>query len=147
MTDNYDCLEYEPLTEEKKQELVEFRKSRQQQYLQGREECDPWIFMSSWNTETGCGHFTSILMTQALSSEPEDHNNPENPYEITTTKEYRAERKFRQIFGDYDAKFLEFHTREEFFEKWSSYIPKALLTVKDSPCSVEFFMRLHYNFS
>ena len=138
------CAELEGGQAEK---IKDYRQKIKEQYLKDREKYDPWMFMSSYNFETGCGHSCSILMSQCLACEPEDHTNPNNPYEITTTKEHRARRKFKQIFGEYDSRFLEFHTREEFFAKWSDYLPKTLLQIKDEPCYIEFFMRLHYNFS
>ena len=134
----------EPKTQDRVQEIKNYRQKIKEEYLKDREEHDPWMFMSSWNFETGCGHSCSILMSQCVPCEPEDYN---SQHELTTSKEYRARRKFKKIFGEYDSSLLEFHTREEFFAKWSDYLPKTLQQIKDEPCDIDFFMRLHYNFS
>lgn len=142
-----DWLKYEPLAEEKKQELAELRKSRQDEFIKRIEEDDPWVFMSSWNTATCEGFTICLMMTQANPNCSEDFENSENSYVASTTQEYRARRKFKETFGEFYSQFVEFHTREEFFEKFKDYLPSKLFTIKNQPCAIEFHTELYYNFS
>lgn len=137
----------EDLASKKKEELKEYRENLKSQYLKERDEKDPWLFMASGNFETGCGHTKSLMITQAPPNCAEDFENSENKYVASTTQEYRARRKFKKVFGEYDYNFLKFYSRDEFFNLFGNYLPSRLIELKDEPCYIEFFTRLHYNFS
>lgn len=131
----------------KKEELKQYRENIKAQYLKDRGDNDPWLFLASGNYETGCGHTKSLMITQALPNCEEDFENSENKYVASTTREYRAERKFKEIFGEYDFNFVKFYSRDEFFKIFGDYLPEKLIQLKDEPCYIEFFTRLHYNYS
>ena len=140
----------EPLTPEKKEELQRMRdewEQQQQEELQRIIDDDPWMFMVSDYCATGEGRTVCLMMTQANPNYPEDFVNSENNYVPSTTKEYRAKRKFKEKFGDWYANRVEFLTREKFFNKYSLFLPQKLVNLKDKPCSIEYHSELHFNFS
>jgi hypothetical protein len=98
---------------------------------------DTYLYMISYDYETGGGRTTCIMMTQALPSCAEG-------YAETTQKE-RAIRKFREKFGDYYADSVNFVTRHHFCSDYSYFLPVALLDIKNSNGAIEFYMELHYN--
>ena len=139
----------EPLTPEKKAELQRMRdewERQQQEELQRIIDDDPWMFMVSDYFGTGEGRTVCLMMTQANPNWPEDFVNSEN-YVPSTTKEYRARRKFKEKFGDWYANGIEFLTREQFFNKYSLFLPQKLVNLKDQLCSIEYHSELHFNFS
>ena len=96
---------------------------------------------------TGEGRTVCLMMTQANPNCGEDFENSENNYVPSTTKEYRARRKFRDKFGDWHSNGVEFLTREQFFNRYSLFLPQKLVNLKDKPCSIEHHSELHFNFS
>ena len=139
----------EPLTPEKKAELAKLRegwKRQQQEELQRIIGDDPWMFMVSDYCATGEGRTVCLMMTQANPNWPEDFVNSEN-YVPSTKKEYRARRNFKEKFGDWYANGVEFITREQFFNRYSLFLPQKLVNLKDKSCSIEYHSQLHFNFS
>jgi hypothetical protein len=106
-----------------------------------------WLFMVSDYFGTGEGRTICLCQTQAIPCREEDFQNPDNKYVASTTKEYRARRKFKEAFGDWYYQGLEFVSREEFFTKYSQYLPPKLVELKDQLCYVEYCSELHFNFS
>lgn len=140
----------EPLTPEKRAELQKMRdewEQQQQEELQRIIDDDPWMFMVSDYSASGEGRTVCLMMTTANPNYPEDFVNSENNYVPSTTQEYRARRKFKEKFGDWYVNGLEFLTKEQFFNKYSLFLPQKLVNLKDKLCSIEYHSELHFNFS
>ena len=110
-----------------KEELKEYHENRKQQHLKEIQENDPWKFMVAWNTGTGEGTTYCLYMTATYDKEV-------------------AKKRFENKFGYY-ANFMDFTTREKFFEQFSNYIPESVKELSNKPCSLEFYTEVHYNFS
>jgi hypothetical protein len=139
-----------PMTEEKKEELGNLREeyeNARKDALEHKKNNEYWVFMVSDYFGTGEGRTLCLMMTSALPCREEDFQNPDNKYVASTTKEYRARRKFKEAFGDWHYQGLEFLTREEFFTKYSQYLPPKLIELKDQLCYIEYCSELHFNFS
>jgi hypothetical protein len=139
-----------PMTEEKKQEMEKYREYWEQareDAIEHKKNNEYWVFMVSDYFGTGEGRTLCLMMTSALPCREEDFQNPDNKYVASTTKEYRARRKFKEAFGDWHYQGLEFLTREEFFTKYSQYLPPKLIELKDQLCYIEYCSELHFNFS
>ena len=139
-----------PMTEEKKEELGDLREEwekARQGAIEHKKNNEYWIFMVSDYFGTGEGRTVCLCMTQAVPCKEEDFQNPDNKYSPSTTQKYRARRKFKEAFGDWYCQGLEFLTRDEFFTKYSQYLPPKLVELKDQLCYIEYCSELHFNFS
>jgi hypothetical protein len=139
-----------PMTEDKKEELGNLREeyeNARKDALEHKKNNEYWLFMVLDYFGTGEGRTLCLMMTSALPCREEDFQNPDNKYVASTTKEYRARRKFKEAFGDWHYQGLEFLTREEFFTKYSQYLPPKLIELKDQLCYIEYCSKLHFNFS
>jgi hypothetical protein len=139
-----------PMTEDKKEELGNLREEwekEQKDALEHKENNEYWLFMVSDYFGTGEGRTLCLMMTSALPCREEDFQNPDNKYAPSTTKEYRARRKFKEAFGYWYSQGLEFLTREEFFTKYSQYLPPKLVELKDQLCYIEYHSKLQFSFS
>jgi hypothetical protein len=61
-----------------------------------------WVYMVAEYFGTGEGQTTCIFLTQALPSEKEDFENAPSKYVASTSKQYRAVRKFHEKFGTWN---------------------------------------------
>ena len=68
-------------------------------------------------------------------------------YKPINTKQYRAVRGFHKLFGTWHLHGLKFHNREAFFDLYDSYLPAALIKLKDQQCMLEYNSELHFNFA
>jgi hypothetical protein len=86
------------------------------------------------------------MMTQATPEGRDFDRDGENPYTPINTKEERAIRKFKEVFGEYFTQDLHFVTREEFFTKYAQYLPPRLFELKDELCNIDYHSKLHFFF-
>jgi hypothetical protein len=110
-----------------KEELKAHHEKLQQEHLKEIQEDDPWKFMVAWNMATGEGSTYCLYMT-------------------ATDDKAVAKKRFEDKFGYY-ANFMDFTTREEFFDKFSNFIPESVKELSNKPCSLEFYTEVSYNFS
>ena len=140
----------EPLTPIKKEELAqmreEYEKSRKEA-IEHKKNNEYWKFLVSTWWEQGCGRTFFLMMTQATPEGRDFDRDGEHPYTAINTQEERAIRKFKEVFGEYFTQDLQFVTREEFFTKYSQYLPPRLLELKDELCYIDYHSKLHFNFS
>jgi len=106
-----------------------------------------WVYMVGEYFGTGEGQTTCIMMTQALPSEKEDFENAPSKYVASTSKQYRAVRKFHKEFGTWMLYGLKFLSREDFFTECAYYIPPVMMKLSNKSCFKEFHTQVHYNFS
>lgn len=111
-----------------KEELKAHHEKLQQEHLKEIQEDDPWKFMVAWNCGTGEGSTYCLYMT-------------------ATHNKAIAKERFKNKFGEYYTNFMDFTTREEFFDKFSNFIPESVKKLSNKPCSLEFYTEVHYNFS
>jgi hypothetical protein len=111
-----------------KEELKEHHEKLQQEHLKEIQEDDPWKFMVGW--KCGTGEWTTYCL-----------------YMTATYDEEIAKKRFENRFGEYYTNFMDFTTREEFFDKFSNFIPESVKELSNKPCSLEFYTEVSYNFS
>ena len=115
-------------------------------------EDENWLFLEADYYGTGEGKTICLQMTQAnpWGGDNGDFDKtlpyPDN-YKPITTQAYRAVRGFHKLFGTWHLHGLRFHTREAFFDLYDSYLPAALIKLKDQQCMLEYHSELHYNFA
>lgn len=140
----------EPLTQEKKEYLAglreEYEKARKEA-LEHKKNNEYWKFLVADWYEQGCGRTLYLMMSQFTPEGRDYDRDGENPYTPINTQEERAIRKFKEVFGEYFTQYMKFITREEFFTKYAQYLPPKLVEVKDELCNIDFFTKLHINFS
>ena len=140
----------EPLTPIKKEELAQMRQEwekARQEAIEHKKNNEYWKFLVADWFEQGCGRTIFLYMSQ-FTPEGRDYNRDgENPYTAINTQEERAIRKFKEVFGEYFTQDLQFVTREEFFTKYSQYLPPRLFELKDELCNIDYHSKLHFNFS
>jgi hypothetical protein len=107
-------------------------------------EDEYWRYMIADYFATGEGRTLCFLMTQAL---PRGDDFGEDRYRPITTKEYRSVREFHQKFGGWMLHGATFLSREDFFEKYSIFLPPKLIDLKDKNCYMNYYSELHFNFS
>jgi hypothetical protein len=132
----------DPYTKPTPEELAEFHAMREAALAHKREN-EYWVFLVSSYFATGEGNTVCLLMTQASRCKIEDFDEGT----LITTKEFRAKRRFAELFGDFYAEFSETISREEFFSRYSDYLPERLKSLESMLCNVEYHSELHYNFS
>ena len=140
----------EPLTQEKKEYLAKLREEWEKgrkEALEHKKNNEYWMFMVADWWEQGCGRTVCLCMTQAAPESRDFDQDGENPYKPINTKEERAIRNFKEVFGEYFTQYIEFITREQFFDKYSVYLPTKLVELKDRLCFIEYHSKLHFNFS
>ncbi len=140
----------EKLTPEKKAELQQMREEWEQarkDALEHKKNNEYWKFLVAEYWEQSCGRTIFLCMTQATPEGRDYDRDGKNPYVPINTQEERAIRKFRELFGEYFTQDMKFVTREEFFTKYSQYLPPKLIELKDQPCYIEYCSELHFNFS
>jgi hypothetical protein len=123
-------------------------KEYEQKYQRDVFPCDEyWVYMIGEYFGTGEGQTTCIMMTQALPSEKEDFENAPSKYVASTSKQYRAVRKFHEKFGTWMLYGLKFLSREDFYQECAYFIPPVMMKLSNSKCYKEFYTQVHYNFS
>ena len=140
----------EPLTPEKKEELAQMRQEwekARQEAIEHKKNNEYWKFLVADWFEQGCGRTFFLMMTQATPEGRDYNRDGENPYTPINTQEERAIRKIKEVFGEYFTQDVKFITREEFFTKYSQYLPPRLLELKDELCYIDYHSKLHFNFS
>jgi hypothetical protein len=140
----------EPMSAEKLEEIRKYREdydSAYQQALRDKQENEYWMFMVSDYFGTGEGRTVCLMMTQASPRSSDYDRENGDFYTPINTKEERARRNFEEIFGDWHAKGIEFLTREEFFKKYSQYLPQKLVDLEKQLCFLEYHSKLYFNFS
>jgi hypothetical protein len=140
----------EPLTPEKKEELAQMRQEwekARQEAIEHKKNNEYWLFLVADWFEQGCGRTFFLMMTQATPEGRDFDRDGEHPYTAINTQEERAIRKFKEVFGEYFTQDLQFVTREEFFTKYSQYLPPRLFELKDELCNIDYHSKLHFNFS
>ena len=91
------------------------------------------IYAASDYFGTGEGSTVCLLVTKA--------------YGVGTELEI-AEKEFSEHFGAYFASGIEFFTEEEFFDRFSNYLPAFFHDViRDGAGNINYKMQLHLNFS
>lgn len=106
-----------------------------------------WVYMVGEYFGTGEGQTTCIMMTQANPGHAEDFENSTNKYVASTSKQYRAVRKFHKEFGTWMLYGLKFLSREDFLTQYAYYIPPVMMKLYNAKCYKEFHTYVHYNFS
>lgn len=103
---------------------------------------------------TGEGRTVCILITKACPKQ-EDYISPsyyENdvfcPGQLGNSEKFRAAREFLEIFGGFYTRGAENLPKEEFFQKYSKYLPSFLeKIVEEDAGNISYHMQLHVNFS
>jgi hypothetical protein len=106
-----------------------------------------WVYMVDDYFGTGEGQTTCIMMTQATPNCKEDFENSENKYVASTSKQYRAVRKFHEEFGTWMLYGLKFLSKEDFLTECAYFIPPVMMKLSNVKCFKEFHTQVHYNFS
>lgn len=109
------------------------------------DENEYWRYLISDGFETGCGRTICVMVTQG-STEPEDFSE-DSLYTPTNSIEYRCVREFHKHFGTYNLYTLDFVSKEDFFKKYSIFLPQALVNLKDKQCYMHYHSELHFNFA
>ena len=139
-----------PMMEEKKKELGNIREcweNSRQEAIKHKKNNEYWKFLVADWWEQSCGRTIFLMMSQFTPDGRDFDLNGENPYVPNNTQEERAIRKFKELFGEYFTQDMKFVTREEFFAKYSQYLPPKLVELKDQLCYIEYCSKLHFNFS
>ena len=139
-----------PMTEEKKGEMEKYREYWEQarkDALEHKNNNEYWKFIVAEWWEQGCGRTIFLMMSQFTPEGRDFDLDGKNPHVPINTQEERAIRKFRELFGEYFTRDMKFVTREEFFTKYSQYLPPKLIELKDQLCYIEYCSELHFNFS
>lgn len=139
-----------PITEDKKEELGNLREEWQKarkDAIKHKKNNEYWKFIAAEWWEQGCGRTIFLMMSQFTPEGRDFDKNGKNPYVPINTQEERAIRKFKEVFGEYFTQDMKFVTREEFFTKYSQYLPQKLVELKDQLCYIEYCSKLHFNFS
>ena len=134
----------------KKEELSQMREEwgkARQESIEHKKNNEYWKFLVADWWEQGCGRTFFLMMTQATPEGRDFDRDGEHPYTAINTQEERSIRKFEEVFGDYFTQGVKFITREEFFTKYSQYLPPRLLELKDELCNIDYHSKLHFNFS
>ena len=140
----------EPLTPEKKEELAQMRQEwekARQESIEHKKNNEYWKFLVADWWEQSCGRTFFLMMSQFTPEGRDFDRDGEHPYTPINTQEERAIRKFKEVFGEYFTQDLQFVTREEFFTKYSQYLPPRLFELKDELYYIEYHSKLHFNFS
>jgi hypothetical protein len=125
--EEYSQTSLPPVSEEELAEFREYWEKSRQDELEHMKNNEYWNFLVSEWWEQGCGRMIMLFMTQ----KPED----------------KAIEKFKELFGEYFTEDLHFVTREEFFTKYSQYLPPKLVELKDQLCYIEYHSKLQFSFS
>ena len=134
----------------KKEELSQMREEwgkARQESIEHKKNNEYWKFLVADWWEQGCGRTFFLMMTQATPEGRDFDRDGEHPYTAINTQEERAIRKFKEVFGEYFTQDMKFITREEFFTKYSQYLPPRLFELKDELCNIDYHSKLHFNFS
>lgn len=138
------------LTPVNKEELAKYHEEWQKSSknaIEHKKNNGYWKFIAAEWWEQGCGRTIFLMMSQFTPEGRDFDKNGKNPYVPINTQEERAIRKFRELFGEYFTQDMKFVTREEFFTKYSQYLPPKLVELKDQLCYIEYCSKLHFNFS
>ena len=128
--------------------LQKLRKLKaRQEAIEHKKNNEYWKFLVADWWEQGCGRTFFLMMTQATPEGRDFDRDGEHPYTAINTQEERAIRKFKEVFGEYFTQDMKFITREEFFTKYSQYLPPRLFELKDELCNIDYHSKLHFNFS
>ena len=134
------------LKKENFQKIAESRmKDYQEKYGSLPDENEYWRFIISEYYGTGDGETICIMVTNG-STEPEDFTD-DSSYTPTNSIEYRCVREFHKHFGTWMLHGIEFLSKEDFFKKYSIFLPQALVNLKDKQCYMHYHSELHFNFS
>ena len=139
-------IQLENLKKENFQKIVESRMNDyQEKYGSLPDESEYWRFIVSEYYGTGNGETICIMVTQG-STEPEDFTE-DSKYTPINSIEYRCVREFHKHFGTWMLHGIEFLSKEDFFKKYSIFLPQALVNLKNQQCYMHYHSELHFNFS
>ena len=98
---------------------------------------------------TGNGRTLCVLCSQSMPYGDDYDKNAPHPqnYKPVNSKEYRAVREFHSYFGSWMLRGVRFVSREDFFEKYGHLLPSSLVELKDKSCYLNYYSKLHFNFS
>lgn len=106
-----------------------------------------YTFMSCDYSASGEGRTVCLLITRAY---PRAEDYTENSRVLKNSTADRGIREFTEEFGGYLAIGAQFHSQEEFLNKYKQYIPEfavKMLNSDEQPGNFNFKQAFHFNFS
>jgi hypothetical protein len=118
-------------------------------------------FLAADYFATGEGRTVSLLITRAYPKTDDYDNNVKagfvdgkwvmRPLKPDVTAEAIAEREFVELFGDYLAIGVEHLTKENFIDKWGSFLPTSVVNFfekfSEDSGNFHYYSQFHINFN